>query len=168
MYSIGATVIYRNEGVCEITDIIVRRFKDKDMEYYVLKPIYKDNAEIYVPKNNAELVSKMKKVLTKDEILELINAMPCEEDIWVSNESDRKDKYKEILARGDRTELVRLIKTLYIHKQNQKKAGKKLHLADERFLKDAERILYDEFAYVLNIAQDEVLPFIMGKIEATK
>lgn len=167
MYEVGTTVIYRSEGVCEITDIIVKSFKDKDIEYYVLKPVYKENSEIFVPKNNTELVRKMKRIMTKDEIYHLINDMPNEESIWISNENERKEKYKEIIFNGNRTELVQLIKTLYIHKQNQRSEGKKLHLADERFLKDAERILYDEFAYVLDITPDKVVPFIMGEIEGS-
>ena len=109
----------------------------------------------------------MKRIMTKDEIYHLINDMPNEESIWISNENERKEKYKEIIFNGNRTELVQLIKTLYIHKQNQRSEGKKLHLADERFLKDAERILYDEFAYVLDITPDKGVPFIMGEIEGS-
>ena len=130
MYNIGTTVIYKNEGVCRITEITERRFKDKNIEYYVLKPVHKDDSEIYVPKNNKELLSKMRKILSKEEILELIKTMPDEENIWIADENERKEHYREILVKGDRTELVRLIKTLYLHKQNQKKTGKKLHIAD--------------------------------------
>ena len=35
-------------------------------------------------------------------------------------------------------------------------------------MKDAERILYEEFAYVLHIERDQVLPFITEQIEAGK
>ena len=35
MYSVGAVVIYRNEGVCRITDTITKRLGDKNIEYYV-------------------------------------------------------------------------------------------------------------------------------------
>ena len=168
MYNVGTTVIYKNEGVCKITEITERRFRDKNIEYYVLKPVHKDDSEIYVPKNNKELLGKMRKILSKEEILELIKTMPDEESIWIADENERKEHYREILIRGDRTELVRLIKTLYLHKQNQKKTGKKLHIADEKFLKDAEHLLYDEFAFVFNISKDEVLPFITGELEISK
>lgn len=167
MYNVGTTVIYKNEGVCKITEITERRFRDKNIEYYVLKPVHKDDSEIYVPKNNKELLGKMRKILSKEEILELIKTMPDEGNIWIADENERKEYYREILIRGDRTELVRLIKTLYLHKQNQKKTGKKLHIADEKFLKDAEHLLYDEFAFVLNISKDDVLPFITGELEKT-
>ena len=164
MYQIGNTVIYKNDGVCKITEIIVRTFREKEIEYYVLNPVHNQNAEILVPKNNPDLVGKMRKVLTKEEIIQIIEAMPDEEEIWILNETDRKEKYREILNSGDRTELVRLIKTLYVHKQNQKQCGRKLHLADEKFLRDAEKMLYDEFAYVLEIAPEEVLEYIKAKL----
>ncbi len=166
MYEVGSTVIYKNDGVCKITEIVVRMFKDKEIEYYVLNPVHNKNAEIFVPKNNPDLVSKMRKVLTKDEIINIINSMPEEDDIWISDEAVRKEKYREILTLGNRKDLVKLIKTLYLHKQSQKQYGKKLHLADEKLLRDAEKILYDEFAYVLEIAPEEVIDFITTKLNS--
>ncbi|MEE1281070.1 MAG: CarD family transcriptional regulator [Acutalibacteraceae bacterium] len=165
MYQVGNTVIYKNDGVCKITEIIIRTFREKEIEYYVLNPVHNQNAEILVPKNNPDLVEKMRKVLTKEEIIQIIEAMPDEEEIWILNETDRKEKYREILNSGDRTELVRLIKTLYVHKQNQKQCGRKLHLADEKILRDAEKMLFDEFAYVLEIAPEEVLEYIKARLD---
>lgn len=43
--------------------------------------------------------------------------------------------------------------------------GKHLYISDERFLKEAEKILYDEFQFVLKLQKNEVLPFIVQKIE---
>lgn len=166
MYKAGTFVIYRNEGVCEIKGIIQKEFRDNMMEYYVLNPVHNKNAEVLVPKNNADLVAKMRDVLSKEEIMAIIRQMPDEEVIWIDNEEIRKEKYKEIISEGDRIKLVRLIKTLYLHKEMQKKSGRKLHIADERILKDAEHILYDEVAFVLNISQNEVVPFINEQLSA--
>lgn len=165
MYKIGDTVIYKSEGVCTVGDIVVKAFREKEMEYYVLKPVYKENSEVFVPKNNTELTSKMRQILTRQEIISLIKSMPEESDIWIDDENQRKSYYKQLIANGDRTELIRLIKTLFNYKEKQKNAGRKLHTTDEKFLKDAEKILYDEFAYVLNISQKEVIPFIAGELE---
>lgn len=164
MYTIGDVVIYKNDGVCKIADIIIKSFKDKNIEYYVLQPVHNSNAEIFVPKNNPDLINKMRNLLTKDEVMQIIEALPNEEEICISDEAERKEKFKEILTSGNRTELVRLVKTLYNHKQNQKQYGKKLHIADERILKDAEKILHDEFAYVLGISTEAVPSFIAENI----
>ncbi|MGN0625751.1 MAG: hypothetical protein ACI4I8_05750, partial [Oscillospiraceae bacterium] len=73
--------------------------------------------------------------------------------------------YQQILSGGDRTELIKMIKALYFHQKEQQKNGKRLHIPDERFLKDAENMLYEEFAYVLKIRKEQVLPFIMEQVQ---
>ena len=165
MFKIGDVVVYSTSGVCEVCEITTKTFGNAQFEYYVLKPVYKENSEVFVPKNNTELTSKMRQILTRQEIISLIKSMPDESDIWIDDENQRKSYYKQLIANGDRTGLIRLIKTLFNYKEKQKNAGRKLHTTDEKFLKDAEKILYDEFAYVLNISQKEVIPFIAGELE---
>ena len=164
MYKIGDVVIYKNDGVCKIVDITLKSFKDRNIEYYVLQPVHNINAEIFVPKNNTDLVGKMRNILNKEEILQMIKAMPYEEEICISDDFERKERFKKILTAGDITEIVRVVKTLYNHKQSQEQCGRKLHIADERILKDAERLLHDEFAYVLGISPEEVPGFIADTI----
>ena len=60
---------------------------------------------------------------------------------------------------------VKLIKTLYFQKKSQKNKNKSLRDTDKRFMKDAERMLYEEFAHVLKIERDQVLSFIIEQIE---
>ena len=55
---------------------------------------------------------------------------------------------------------------LFLRQQELAGKRKKLHIADEKILKETERVLYEEFAYVLRIGQDEVLPFILQKLGA--
>lgn len=103
--------------------------------------------------------------MSKEEIYDLIRSIPDEQTIWIENESERKETYKSIISSGDRHKIVQIVKTLYIHQNDQKSKGRKLHLCDERFLKDAEKILYDEFALVLGLERSQVLPFIMQQVE---
>ena len=58
-----------------------------------------------------------------------------------------------------------MIKALYLHQQKQQEKGKHLHAADERVFKEAEKILYDEFALVLQIRPEQVVPFIAEKMQ---
>lgn len=85
--------------------------------------------------------------------------------LWIDNDNARRERYREILQSGDRAQLVGLIKALYCRQQEQQAKGRKLHAADERYLHEAEKILYEEFAHVLRIKRDEVLPFIMEQIQ---
>ena len=165
VYSVGDKVTYGIHGVCVICEIEKKEFMGKFSDYYVLRPVYDERSTVFVPTDNETLVSKMSRIMTAREIYDLIKLMPSEDNIWIESSTDRKKKYAEILKSGDRHALVRLIKTLYLHREKQKEAKKKLHISDESFLRDAEKLLYEEFAHVLNITKDQVLPFIMRQIE---
>ena len=163
-YEINDTILYGSQGVCKITGTVQKDFGGSIMDYYTLQPVYSDNSVIYVPMHNEALLRKMRRVLSSEEIYALIQAMPREEAFWIEDENKRKETCRDILSRGDRTELIRAIKALYLHQQELQEKGRKLHVSDERFLKDAEKMLYDEFALVLNIREEDVLPFIMEQI----
>ena len=60
---------------------------------------------------------------------------------------------------------MRLIRMIYLHQKSLQHTNKKLHLADERAMKEAETMLYDEFAYVLNLRPEQVIDFIAQRIQ---
>ena len=91
--------------------------------------------------------------------------MPDEQAHWIENDEERKTAYRETLSTGDRPGLIRMIKSLYLRQKEMKGNGKHLRAADERFFKEAERMLYDEFALVLGMEPEEVLPFILERIQ---
>lgn len=165
MFQVSDTVLYGSEGVYVIDSMTEMDFDGNKKSYFVLKSVNREKSTIYVPEDNETLLGKMRRILSKDEIYDLIKNMPEEELIWIDDESERMVKYKEILIKGDHREIVRLIRTLYLHRLKQKEIGKNLHKVDERFLKDAEKMMYDEFAYVLDIKPDQVLPFIQQQID---
>ena len=43
--------------------------------------------------------------------------------------------------------------------------GKKLHVADERMLQEAEKMICDEFSYVLGIPKEEVPSYITNSMK---
>lgn len=165
MFKVGDTVLYGNQGVCRIVGTEEKELGGTNIEYFVLKPVYDENSTLYVPLSNSNLLSKMKSVLSAKEIYEMIKEMPDEDTIWIDDENERKQKYQQIINEGNRHKLVQLIKTLHIHEVSQQEKGRKLHICDEIILKQAEKLLYDEFALVLNIKPNEVLPFIIQQIE---
>lgn len=168
MYKVGDTIVYSDSGVCEIVGMTTRQIMDKVLEYYVLNPIYSKNSKIFVPVGNEELVDKMKDVLTKSEICSLIQEMPNSEFAWIDNNNQRKEKFKEIIKSGNRFDLVSLIRTLYLRKKGLVEEGKKLPATDEQLYKDAEKMLFEEFAYVLDIKEDEVSTFIKNEMKDNK
>lgn len=156
MAKVDDIVLYGGQGVCKITELTTRAFKSEITEYFVLCPIYDKNSKVFVPIHNESLTRKMRNLLTKEELSDILKSKPDGDELWMNNDNERKEQFKQIINNCDRKVLMKLIKTLYYQQELQKLAGKKLHMPDERILKEVEKIIFDEYAFVLNISHDEV------------
>lgn len=165
MFNINDTILYGSHGICRIDDITEQKFGRDINKYYILHPIHNASSTIYVPVDNEKLTSKMRRILSKDEIYDLIKTMPGTTTEWIENKNERNEYFRSIIASGNRGEIIKLIKDIYQHREDLKSVGKKLNASDEQFFKEAEKVLYDEFALVLNIRYDQVLPFITQQID---
>ena len=161
---VNDAVLYGIDGICHVTRVTTKIIDGKPEEYYVLHPVDQETTTIYVPTANETLVSRMHRLLSLDEVIELIRTIPEEETIWIEDDTKRRTAYGQILLGGDRRELLKLIKTLYQRAQELKHGKRKMHAADEKMMKEAEKRLYDEFAHVLRIEPEQVLPFIFRMI----
>lgn len=159
-YKVGDTVLYGTDGVCRITEITNQKIGNETLTYYILKPIYNEKSTIFVPIDNKALLDKMKRILSKEEIFDALSDSGSAEFKWIEDNAERKEAFKNILLRGDLTDILILMKNLCIHRKNQEENGKKLHVFDERILKEAERALFDELSLVLNIDRDNIRSFL--------
>lgn len=164
MLQVGTQVVYGIHGVCCIIDVEVRRVDRKKVEYFVLEPRDQPGARFFVPMHNEVAISKLRPLLTKDELENLILSDITHQDCWVSDENQRKQRYRELINGGDRAALISMIRALHQHKEGQLAAGRKFHLCDENFLRDAEKLLSSEFSMVLGIARSEVGTYIESKL----
>ena len=166
MFQINDVIIYGTQGVCTITGIEEKTVGGAKKKYFVLKPVNDKGATIYAPMNNELVLKKMRKLLSVEEINHLIDSMPEEETNWIVNENERREYFKRVIAGGDHLELIKMIKSIYIHRNERQATGKRLHTTDERFFKDAEQILYDEFQYVLKLeSKADLLTYILSRVE---
>lgn len=160
MFKVNDTIMYGTQGVCKIVEITEKDFMGAKKEYYVLKPMNDKGATLFAPVHS-KAGNKMRKILSKEEVHELIAKMPEEETTWIQGTNLRKETYKKIILDGDHIELIRMIKALHIQREKRESEGKHLYLSDERFLKEAERILCEEFQYVLELNREELVAFIL-------
>lgn len=166
MFQVNDVIIYGTQGVCRIVGTEEKCISGKKRTYFVLKPVEDKGATIFVPTDNELVLRKMRRLLTREEINKLIDAMDSENTVWEENENVRKEQFKNILAKGDHLELIKMIKAIYTHKKAREAEGKRLHMADERFFKDAEQVVYNEFQYVLHLNdRDELMTYIMTRLE---
>lgn len=161
-FKIDDTVMYGNCDICKVEDIRNEKFSDEEQLYYVLKPVYDERSTIYCPVDS-EMI-KLRHLLTREEVNELIASMPDTETEWIENDQERKQRFNDLLRNGDHRQLVKLLKTLYQNREMKQQEGKKFYAADERVMKEAEKIVHGEIAYVLDISLEEVVPYITGKL----
>jgi CarD family transcriptional regulator len=167
MFRKGDLVLYGENGICEIGDISTVDIPgiDKERLFYFLYP-KENNAKIYVPVDGD--TSKMRKLLSKEEALELLKSIPDMEPLKIRDKRKPEDTYKIAVNKGDRRELIKLIKCIYLRNKEREKEGKKITTIDERYMKKAEGLLYQELGSVLEIPKDQVLEHIIKVIEEKK
>lgn len=157
-------MIYSVNGVCEIIDITEKVFGKTVIRYYVLKPISNGEATLFVPVNNENLVRKMKRLMTCDQLDKVINNVSVKDIEWNCNEAERKEEFRNTISFGNVSEILVLLKSIWIHRRMQNSKGKKLHISDEMYLREAEKIIKEEISTVIGVEQDEVIPYIKNRI----
>jgi len=165
MFQRGDQVIYGIHGVCKIIDLEVRSINRKKIEYYVLEPVEQPGSRFYIPTQNEAAVAKLRHLITPEELDELLNDDVVRADAWIPDENQRKQRYRDLINSGDRAALICMVHTLHKHKQTQLASGRKFHLCDESFLKDAIKLLNAEFALVLNMEQEKVGVYIQNALK---
>ena len=164
MLQVGDRIVYGIHGVCCIVDVEKRMVDRKRVEYFVLEPVQQPVARFYVPTQNPVALSKLRPLLTPEELEALLSSEHNDPDCWIRDENHRKQKYRELINSGDRAALLAMIQALHIHREQQLAAGRKFHLCDENFLRDAQKVLSSELAYVLGITPERASAYIDSKI----
>lgn len=166
MFQVGDMVFYGIHGVCAVTEISRKTFCGKVGDYYTLKPVFTGHSTLFVPVDREGLAERVKPLLSKEQLLSVIRAIPDSPKVWYDNDNERKEKYAALLKTGTRGEIAALIKTLHDHRTALAEKGKKLHAADERVLGEAEKMFHEEIAYVFEMDREAVPPFIREEIGA--
>ena len=104
--------------------------------------------------------------MTKEEAEELIDSIPEIDELWVSNDKLREEKYKETMKSCECRDWIKIIKTLYLRKQERIAQGKKTTAMDDRYLRLAEENLYSELSLALGIPKDGMEEYITKRMTA--
>ncbi len=159
----GNYVIYRSTEICRIDGFEEKSFDNvTSKNYCVLVPADGGNSKYYVPMDLAE--TKLRPLLTKDEIEDLINGMKGEQPDWGDTEDHRKNVVNEVLNSGDYRRIISMLHSLYLERQQRLAQGKKLLTADEKAMRSAESLIDREFAFVLGIKENEVSEYITSRL----
>lgn len=166
MFESGAYVVYGKTGVCCVEGCKEMAFTGADkMMYYVLHPHRDPSSSVYVPCNNEILMSRMRPILTKGEIDDLLRGARWNEVSWVEDKNERLEQYRAILSEGDRCRIICLVRCLFEAQRERVADGKKLSSADEQLLKECVRLVAEEFSIVLGISPEQVDRYIRTIVE---
>jgi len=165
MFEKGKYIVYGTSGVCLVEDITTMCLDgiSKDRLYYVLTPLSQNGGKIFTPTDNQKTI--MRDVLSKEEAELLIKDIPGIEELWITNERAREEKYKECMKSCDCREWIKIIKTLCVRKQERTAQGKKITSTDEKYLRLAEDHLYSELSIPLGIPKDGMESYISEYID---
>ncbi len=165
MYAIGDTVMHPSEGVCAVTDIRPMQFSGNvKRDYYILTPsMEKSSSTVYMPVERGDQV--LRRLLSHSDILALIRASTTCDFTWPQDSKQRKEAFLRLLRSGDIAAVIRMISEIHAHNAQRVSEGKKPCASDEAILADAQRILHQEFSYVLKMNQDDTVRFIREELE---
>ena len=166
MFEKGSLLIYDAVGVCRVEDIGIPSgipVSDKEKQYYKLAPVF-GSGTIYIPVDTKVF---MRPVITREEADTLLAKIPeIREDICETrNQKTLEDHYKASLQTQDCEDLVQLIKTVYLKRQNLEKTGKKTGKTDQQYMKRAQSLLHEELSVALGISVEEVEAYITRAVE---
>ena len=163
MFSVSDFVVFGSADVYKIVDICQKDFgEDSKRKYYVLNPVFGNSLDVYIPINHKQM--PMRKILSKKEIVDIIQSIPNIKDEWIEDYKQRKTVYSEILASGDHEKIIRIIKIIHIHELELEQQGKQLINTDKDLLKAAEKLIHNEFAAVLDLEPDQITDYIIQNI----
>lgn len=165
MIEFGKQVIYGVHGVCTVTGIERQNNGNRQVEYLILEPVQQAGSRFMVPTHNASAMAKVQALLTGEELDRMLGSEEAHMWCWIGDEGKRKQVYRELISSGNRIQLMAMVHTLYLHKAKQAEAGRKVHLCDENFLRDAEKLLIGEITFVMNMDTNAAKQYLRSHLQ---
>lgn len=164
MYQVGELLVYGSYGVCRFLKEDRQVVDRKKVTYLVLEPLGQENARFMVPAHNTVAMSKLRKLPQREELEALLDPPEIRNEAWVTDENRRKQLYRELIGSGDRERLLSMMRAVVRHKEAQAAAGRKCHICDDNFLRDAEKLMIGQIAVVMEMDQEEAKTFLRKKL----
>lgn len=152
MYNIGDTIIYSAHGLCQIDDISEKTISGVTKIYYVLHPLNNEKLEISTPIDHKSILS----IMNKDEA-EQILALFTEPGVdWIEKGNQRAQAYSQMVKKGNRSDIAKIINTLLTKKHELEANEKKFPEQDRKLLASMQSILFAELALALDTTSERI------------
>ena len=165
MYKPGQVLVYGPHGTCRVLELQHQQQGGKSVTYLVLEPLGQTGARYMVPTHNQAAMAKLRPLLTREELEELPVTVTAQQNEWIRDEGQRKLLYRELISGTDRGRLLGMMISVMRHKELQALNGRKCHICDENFLRDAERVLCGEIGAVLDLDPAAAKAWLYEKLQ---
>lgn len=169
MFQPGDLVVYNTTGVCRVEAIsrLDVTGPDRERQFYQLKPLYQDGF-IYTPVDNTKVF--IRPVITREEAEALIDRIPSiqAEPCQAHTLQALAQQYQSSVQSHNCESLIALMMSIYAKRKQAEAQKRRLGLVDERYMKQAEQLLYGELSAALNIPFDQIQPYIAQRVETAK
>ena len=168
MYQTGELVVYGTTGVCRVEGLAEPDPMDRSgKRYYQLKPLYQDGV-IYTPVEGGKV--PMRPVMSAEEARSLAAQVP---QIQPAEHRARTiqlltQHYQAILQSGSSRELLELAMSIQAKRRQAERQNRRLGMVDERYGRQAERLLFGELAVALGLPYDQVPDFLFSQHSAAQ
>lgn len=166
MFQVKDLVVFGTHGICEIKAIgsLSMSGAAEDRLYYTLKPLYEaQQSAVYTPVDSEK--SPIRASSTREEAQKIMDQIPEIQSLWIDDDRQREEMYKNVMKKNECTGWIQIIKTLYLKKQLRLDKGKKNTTREDFYLKLAEDLLYGELAVALEADRVEVKDMIETRIK---
>lgn len=164
IFAAGDTVMHPAEGVCTVTELRDLPFSGSICKYYVLMPASeKSSLTVYVPVVRGNTL--LRRLLSETDIRSLIRNSHDYAGLWIADSKQRKETFTHILSEGNYAKIIRMIHEIHLESAERAKEGKRPCSADEAIRTEAERLLHQEFSYVLHMSLNDTISFIIAELK---
>ncbi|MBN1321320.1 MAG: hypothetical protein JXA87_10825 [Thermoleophilia bacterium] len=165
MYQVGDWIVYGNTGVCRVAQIttVGSSWIGVDQLCYVLEP-FSQNYTIATPVANKKVFTRP--VISKGEAERLVDKIPSIEAraYHSSRVQELAEHYRSYVATHDCADLIELTMSLYAKKHDVGEHKSRFGAIDQKFMKQAEDLLFDELSVALGISREAVPEYITSRV----
>ena len=165
MYQVGELVSYGSTGVCRVSEIINQDGEER--LYYVMEPLYKA-CVISVPVDSDKVF--IRPIITRDQARRMIELIPTMDCPAFHSRVGRElnEHYTALLKSYDCRDWMEMTISIHAKKRTLLSQKRKFGSVDERYLKQAEELLFGELSAALEISREQVREYVGAQIENLK
>ena len=165
MFEVGELVLYGRTGVCRVAEIVEKTLPGEKTPqlFYNLQPLYQ-SCSISIGVANTKVF--IRPIISAEEAKALISSLPGlqAEPYHNRNLNQLREHYRACIETYCCADLAALAKSIWLKRRDCEANKRKLGAVDERFLREAEELLFGELAAALGMEKAQMVPYIKSII----